>query len=378
MKKDKILVSCLSNSWGGLEMVSSELFIEFIDHGYEAIFLCYEGSSIDLRLKEKNLRTATINPKSSFIQKIISIYKIINHFEPSSIIVNRLPSLKYITPALVGKKNIKLTCLSHMLVNYTKKDIFHKLLYSRINKLIVLTEYQRRNHLNYLPIDNSKIEIIPDWISTPKNFKHEKKDLKIFFPKELSSLKTAIMASRLDPQKGQDLAIEALAIAHNNDRPFLLLILGDNTYGERNIKKELHEKVISMGLEKYVTFIGHQENIFPYLKGADFTLVPSYEETFGRIVIESMYVGTPVIGSRSGSIPFIIDENINGLLHNAKDAKDIEEKIASLASNEILKQNLSIKAIEKSKIYNKDLIFEKIKNQVVNSETTELSVEATT
>lgn len=363
----KILISCLSNSWGGLEMVAYEMAIEFQNHGFEVLFLCYDKSVVNKKMTGKIKEIALLKESDHLFLKIFRLRKILNHFKPEKMIINRLPSLKYVTPALSGAKSVELFCISHMLVNYYKKDPIHYLLYRRIKRMIVLTEYQKKNHLEYLPILKEKIHVIPDWISTSEAPEGERVDFKKLFSKDFKNFPIMLMASRLDPQKGQELAIKALEISVKMNRPFCLIIIGENTLGEKDMKTQLEKLVEKNKLTDYVRFLGHVDNIFPYLRSADAVLVPSYEETFGRVIIESMHSGTPVIASRSGGIPDLIKDQVDGILHEKKNAVDLELKIYQFFRDAKLKMKIREKALMKSQQYSKDLIFKQIEQLVFHT-----------
>lgn len=360
----KILISCLSNSWGGLEMVAMEMALEFQKQEFDVVVLCYEDSVISKKILGKFQNIALLKERENLFKKIYRLREILKQHQPKKMIINRLPSLKHVTPALLGMKEIDLFCISHMLVNYHKKDLYHFLLYRRLKKIIALTEIQKKNHLEYLPLEQEKIVVIPDWVSVPENTSNQVVDLKSLFSASYRSLPLMVIASRLDPQKGQELAIEALKIAIDKQRPFLLVIIGENTIGGKDIKTLLQEKVLSMNLSEYVRFLGFVENIFPYLESADAVLVPSYEETFGRVVIESMSVGTPVIASRSGGIPDLIEDQVDGLLHEKKSAVDLELKIHQLIQHPALQNKIRINSQVKSKLFSKEIVFQKIKDLI--------------
>lgn len=347
-------------------MVAAELTAEFQQQGFEACLVCCENTTLEATARQQGLAVETIAKKSS-LKKTLQLRKIINSFRPDKIIINRLPSLKFMVPALIGRPHIELFCISHMLVDYNKKDFYHSILYKRIKTMIVLTEYQRQNHLKYLPIPAQKMKIIPDWISGASDVAHEPIDLKHFFDSSVRHLPVGVIASRLDPQKGQELAIESLVLANKRNRPFLLVVMGDNTFSEKDMKSHLQSLVKENHIEKYVYFTGFKKNIFPYLKSADFTLVPSRKETFGRIIIESMGVGTPVVASRSGSIPCIITDHQDGLMHSPDDANDLEGKVHMICNENDLRQNISEKGMATSKLYHKDQIFEQIKKLIMTT-----------
>ena len=60
--------------------------------------------------------------------------------------------------------------------------------------------------------------------------------------------------------------------------------------------------------------MGYRSNPLVFIRNADLLVLPSSEEGFGRVLLEAMDVGTPVIGTRVGGIPEIIDHKKNGYL----------------------------------------------------------------
>ena len=90
-----------------------------------------------------------------------------------------------------------------------------------------------------------------------------------------------------------------------------------------------------------VPFIESPMEVMPFL---DLVILPTYEETFGLVVAESMLMGTPVIGSNAGGVPEIIEDGFNGLLFEPKDYKAIGHKIIDFYSSEELRKKLSYNA----------------------------------
>lgn len=77
---------------------------------------------------------------------------------------------------------------------------------------------------------------------------------------------------------------------------------------------------------------------------ADVTVVPSLAETFGNIVAESMACGTPVIGSRVGGIPDMIDHNVNGILYSPGDQNGLIRGLEHLLSDKNIRATFGQRA----------------------------------
>ncbi|WP_303701248.1 glycosyltransferase family 4 protein [Flexistipes sinusarabici] len=113
------------------------------------------------------------------------------------------------------------------------------------------------------------------------------------------------------------------------------LLIAFHKINNKNIKLF----VAGNGDKKYLSYLKKRyycDNIYflGYVKPEDFfsqidvTVVPSiWEESLGVVVIESFAYGVPVIGSRIGGIPEMIDENVNGLLFDSVSVEDLSNKM---------------------------------------------------
>lgn len=74
-------------------------------------------------------------------------------------------------------------------------------------------------------------------------------------------------------------------------------------------------------------------------KGSDVFVLPSENETFGQVFIESMACGLPVIGTKVGGIPEIISDSYNGFLVNPDDPSNLSQKIEQVLHNDTLRKS---------------------------------------
>jgi glycosyltransferase involved in cell wall biosynthesis len=94
---------------------------------------------------------------------------------------------------------------------------------------------------------------------------------------------------RLDPQKGFDVLLEALALIRRL-YPWHLLLVGDGPERER-----LRTLARALGVEKAIQWIGAVNNPFPYYRWADLVVLPSRFEGFPNVALEAMGCGRTVI-----------------------------------------------------------------------------------
>jgi len=134
-----------------------------------------------------------------------------------------------------------------------------------------------------------------------------------------------IIVGALQEGKRQEDAIRAVdVLVHNKGLNAKLLIVGD---GDSKYREYLHNLVAENRLNDHVTFTGYVENPFSLMQTSDVLLMCSENEAFGRVTIEGMLAGKPVIGARSGGTAELIRDGFNGYLYTPKDYRELAEKV---------------------------------------------------
>lgn len=127
--------------------------------------------------------------------------------------------------------------------------------------------------------------------------------------------------AQITPWKGQDTAVEATRLLRERGREVQLLVAGDvkfrrplTRYDNDAFLYELRERVRSAGLEQAIRFTGECHDAPGLLRAVDCVLVPSWAEPWGRVVVEAMAMGTPVVATSVGGTRELIDDGRDGLL----------------------------------------------------------------
>jgi glycosyltransferase involved in cell wall biosynthesis len=127
--------------------------------------------------------------------------------------------------------------------------------------------------------------------------------------------------AQLAPWKGQDDAIHSVALLRKRFPGLQLLLVGEvkfpskaSRYDNRRYAQSLNQLVDNLEVTRNVHFLGEREDVPSILRALDLLLVPSWEEPFGRSVIEGMAMETPVVATQIGGTTEIISHGIDGLL----------------------------------------------------------------
>ena len=123
-----------------------------------------------------------------------------------------------------------------------------------------------------------------------------------------------VYAGNLIPLKGVDALVQAFARVRERRGSGHLLLVGpavDPAYREL-----LEARAAALGIGAHVTFAGPQppEQVAAAMAAADVFVLPSLEEGLGLVVLEALACGTPVVASRTGGIPEIVQDGDYGLL----------------------------------------------------------------
>lgn len=112
------------------------------------------------------------------------------------------------------------------------------------------------------------------------------------------------------------------------EHPAHLLMVGEGPDHANTVKL-----VDDLGLGDRVSFLDCVLNLPLYLASADIFLMPSLSESFGLAALESMACGTPVIASRVGGLPEVIDDGVDGILCDPEDIDGMVGSALSLIQN---------------------------------------------
>jgi len=127
--------------------------------------------------------------------------------------------------------------------------------------------------------------------------------------------------AQITPWKGQADAIRCAALLRQTSPDLRLLLVGDvkfsskaTRYDNRAYARSLRALVEDLNLQDTVQFLGEREDVPQVMRALDIVLVPSWEEPFGRTVIEAMAMETPVVATEVGGPSEVITNGVDGVL----------------------------------------------------------------
>jgi glycosyltransferase involved in cell wall biosynthesis len=147
-----------------------------------------------------------------------------------------------------------------------------------------------------------------------------------------SSAPTIGVVGRIEPWKGQDIAVRMLAGMRG--KTCSLVLVGDrHSASWPEFAPELDALATELGVTDRVAFTGHRGDAAVLLHGLDILVCASREEGFGLAVLEATAAGVPVVATRCGGPEDVIEHGVTGLLVPAEDpvalAGAVEQLLAS-------------------------------------------------
>jgi glycosyltransferase involved in cell wall biosynthesis len=116
-------------------------------------------------------------------------------------------------------------------------------------------------------------------------------------------------SGRLDPVKNLNLLLDILIACKPHENPVRLLIVGDGPEGQCLKSRCYDEKI-----HPFVVFTDQQQDVLPYLRAMDVFVLTSMREQMPLTVLEAMAVGMPIVATRVGEIPYMIEDAKDGFV----------------------------------------------------------------
>ena len=182
-----------------------------------------------------------------------------------------------------------------------------------------VSESLRADTYRQLPV-RADIRVIPNFLDCDIHRRREDAALRARFAGGGDGVRLVIHVSNFRPVKRVEAVIDVFDRIRRRV-PAKLLLVGDGPDLDR-----AGRLARDRGLADAVVVLGEQERVVPLLSVADLFLLPSAQESFGLAALEAMACQVPVVASRVGGLPEVIEHGVTGFLH---DPDDVEGMAAS-------------------------------------------------
>jgi len=195
------------------------------------------------------------------------------------------------------------------------------------DRIVAVSNEVKKDMLSY-KIPEEKIRVIDNGIALERFEKLvETKNMKnqLGFEEKIRIIGTI---GSLVIEKGHIYLLEAARQILDGVKDLKFLIIGDGP-----LRKQLEEKSERLGIKKDVIFMGQRKDIPELLMAMDIFVLPSIKEGLPVVLLEAMAAKRPVIATRVGAIPKVIENKDIGILVEPKDIKGLRDAIINLIND---------------------------------------------
>ncbi len=231
----------------------------------------------------------------------------------------------------------------------------HRFIYGHTCHAVIAVSQFIRSLLVETGVPADKIEVIPDGIEIPRE---------AFSPENRAQARARQGWNDQDfligqigafaPEKGQDIAVEAMRWLVGRRPQVRLLLVG---HAPEELQARLRGQ--SESARERVQFLGHIEDLTPFLAAIDVLIMPSRAEGLGSAALMAMAHGVPVIASRVGGLPEIVADGQTGWLIQPGSASALADCITSAASDRAQLRRFGVAAREQAGPYSIEKMVER-------------------
>ena len=152
----------------------------------------------------------------------------------------------------------------------------------------------------------------------------------------LGGRRVILMAARLHPEKGYEHLIRAVPAVAARVPALTVLVAGTGPFEER-----YRTLAAEHGCADSIRFLGFRRDLPDLMAACDVLVLPSMAEAFGLVAAEALYLGVPVVASRVGGIPEIVDDGLDGLLVPPGDESELANALVRVLTDPELHRRLA-------------------------------------
>ena len=334
----KILFVITKSNWGGAQRYVYDMAVAAARAGMEASVALGGNGPLAAKLRESGIPIFPIDSLGRDIsltrdtRSFSALTEIIRKVQPDVLHLNssKIGGLGALAGRRCGVRNIIFTAHGWAFNEcrpWWQKLVIRALAYTTValsHRTIAVSNAMYRNTWYMLGV-RKKIVIIPNGINPPHFL--PRADARIALLPNLPHSYTTWIGTiaELHPTKCIDMAIEAFALFAKKFPQTALVVIGE---GEK--RKELEAQIAKHDLQDRIFLVGHKHEAARLLKAFDIFTLPSRSEGLAYVLIEAGFAELPVVATRVGGIPEIIEHQRTGLLVRPRDPQDLAEKLQTL------------------------------------------------
>jgi len=224
------------------------------------------------------------------------------------------------------------------------------------DRMVALTEAEKNDHIALSVFRPEKIATIHSGVDVDR-FMNVQVDI-AEKRKELGLNSKGLVVATVGwllPIKGPMHLLKAMSNVWESHPETTLIFVGKG-----DLEKGLKEEARRMGVWDKVKFLGWRDDIPEIMETIDVFVLPSLNEGMGRVLVEAMAAGKPVVASRVGGILDLVNEGQNGFLAEPGDEKGLAIAIKKLLEDKKMRDEMGKRGREIAQDFSVEKMIEKI------------------
>lgn len=328
---------------GGAEIMMENLTYALEKRGVDvkvvSLYNC--ESPIKDRLQQNGVEVFCLGKKLGFDYSVVRRISLLIHEQKPDVLHSHLNVLPYV---YLASCKVPIVHTLHSIASKEQigvEKIFCRNIYkSRRCTPVAISPAIRKSMVKEHHISPEKIPVIFNGVDLNRYIKKIQYDIP-----ECANI---VHVGSLIPLKNHSMMIDAIKMVHQERPAIHVQFLGVGV-SEQKLKK----KVADEWLEDTIEFVGLTSDVAGYLHQADIFMMPSQYEGMPMSLIEAMGTGLPIIASRVGGIPDMIDDGKSGLLIRPT-SDELAAALIRLLNDEKLRSSLGTEAYAKARKFSSE------------------------
>lgn len=359
-KRKKILFLITKSNWGGAQRYVFDLAVGLPKKDFDVVVALGGNGPLAVKLQNAGVRVIIIPS----LERDISLAKELKAFEEIfKIVKQERPDILHINSSKAGALGAfigrllfvpKIIFTSHGWAFNEERPGWQKFIFKFVHWLTVLLAHQTiavsnelKRQMDWPLVKNKMVVIHSGRDITNLKSRDEARVALIEIEPKLAEYKNdfwSVTIGELHRVKCHDVTIRALAEAIKQKPNTRHVIIGA---GEE--EKNLKSLIQKMALQSHIFLVGAVDEASQYLRAFDLFVLSSRSEALGYVVVEAAIAGVPIISSRVGGVPEIVEHERSALLFPSGDIEALTAAYLKLRSDETARKFLSAGALERAK-----------------------------
>jgi glycosyltransferase involved in cell wall biosynthesis len=234
------------------------------------------------------------------------------------------------------------------------RDPYLDPLLSKLSTRIVTNS--KKTAMRFTPHSQSKINMVYNGIDL--GWFHRNASSK---PKSIGpDWRNVLLVARVSKNKRHDVAISAFEPVAVTQPDLHLICIGKRDSSETGWWSYLRERSRGSPVADRIHWMGQRDDLRPWYYAADALIFPCENESFGRVVVEAMACGLPVVAARSGGVPEIVRHGMDGFLVTPGEEKEFAAALKRILSDDGLRRQCGQSARKRAEFFGLDIHVQKM------------------